>query len=359
MKTKTKPAWRAMLLAALLLAALLTGCGGQSQSQNQTAVVDYGYDIAPAAPAEAEAEADAAMAGGSAITLPEDGRKISLTAWLSLEALDFDATCDALQREAIALGGYIAGTDVYNGNEGGSRYASFTIKVPSDKYGAFLDSAAQAGNLLSRSETSEDLTEQYVDVDARLKSLRTQEERLLEMMGEAQQLSDLILIQEQLSNVQYEIESYTTQQRYLDNRIDYSTVYASVQEVARITEVQDSYWSRITAAFGEGWRAAGQALQQLGIWLVRLLPLILLAAVVLVIVLVVRRKLRKKRAEPPPKKPDTYPPQAAPYPGQPCPGQPYPGAPYSPYPPYPVPRVGPAQPGAEAPTDPTDDPEKD
>lgn len=349
MKTKNKSARRAVLLAALLLAALLTGCGAQSQSQNQTAVVDYGYDIAPA-PMEVEAAADTAMAGGSAITLPEDGRKISLTAWLSLEALDFDATCEALQREAKALGGYIAGTDVYNGNEGGSRYASFTIKIPSDKYGAFLDSAAQAGNLLSRSETSEDLTEQYVDVDARLKSLRAQEERLLEMMGEAQELSDLILIQEQLSNVQYKIESYTTQQRYLDNRIDYSTVYASVQEVARITEVQDSYWSRIAAAFGEGWRAAGRALQQLGIWLVRLLPLILLAAVVLVIVLVVRRRLRKKRAANPPKKPDVYPPQAAPYPGQPYGphNQPYPGAPYSPYPPYPVPRVGPAQPGEEA-----------
>ncbi len=337
---RSKTVYSVLLSVLVLLVALLAGCGAapsEALYHTEDLPAASAPAAAPAAPQEAAADTaagadmDAVMAeagGGPTLSLPQDNRKVVLTANLELEAQDFDATCGKLQQSAEALGGYIAAADVRGNADIFTRYATFTVKIPAEKYAEFLSAASSAGNLLSRSEQSEDVTDSYTDVEARLKSLRTQEERLLDLMRESGKLEDLIMIQNQLTQVQYEIESYTAQQRNLDNRIAYSTVYLSVDEVDQITppKTDDSFGARIAKAFEGTWQNVLLFLQWLVISLVWLLPLLIVAVVALVVVLAVLKKQRKKRAENPPAQP------------------PYPNLPYNPAPPHPAPPAAPAAP---------------
>lgn len=173
----------------------------------------------------------------SADLLPQDGRKIILNATLSIEALDFNATCTALARAAQSCGGYVSSTSIDTpAYEGAYRTAYYQFRIPAEQYSVFLEGAGSAGNLVSKQESTQDVTSAYVDVEARLKSLKLQEERLYAMMEQAGDLETLLAIQNQLTEVQYQIESYTAQQRTYDDLISYSTVDVTVEEVKQITE---------------------------------------------------------------------------------------------------------------------------
>ena len=84
---------------------------------------------------------------------------------------------------------------------------------------------------MSKQESTQDVTSAYVDVEARLKSLKLQEERLYAMMEQAGDLETLLAIQNQLTEVQYQIESYTAPQRTYDDLISYSTVDVTVDSL--------------------------------------------------------------------------------------------------------------------------------
>ncbi|MFQ8831869.1 MAG: DUF4349 domain-containing protein [Ruthenibacterium lactatiformans] len=113
-------------------------------------------------------------------------RKIILNATLSIEALDFNATCTALERAAQSCGGYVSSTSIDTpAYEGAYRTAYYEFRIPAEQYSVFLEGAGSAGNLVSKQESTQDVSSAYVDVEARLKSLKLQEERLYAMMEQA------------------------------------------------------------------------------------------------------------------------------------------------------------------------------
>ena len=198
-----------LLLAAALCAGLLAGCGASSGGTaaampNSTVVEEGSLDFATG-----EA-ADAGLSGTEADRLsPNDGRKIIYNASLEKETEEYDATRDKLLKAASDADAWVQGSDEGGSAENGSRWVRYTFRVPSDSYADFLNDASAAGSVTYKSETTEDVTADYVDLEARLESLRTQEARLLELAGQAGDLADLLAIEEQLAQVRYEIESYT------------------------------------------------------------------------------------------------------------------------------------------------------
>ena len=121
-----------------------------------------------------------------AATPQVDVDKIILNATLSIEALDFNATCTALARAAQSCGGYVSSTSIDTpAYEGAYRTAYYQFRIPAEQYSVFLEGAGSAGNLVSKQESTQDVTSAYVDVEARLKSLKLQEERLYAMMEQA------------------------------------------------------------------------------------------------------------------------------------------------------------------------------
>lgn len=283
------------LAAALLVLLLLAGCGAGSGAADSTAaaqgaVTEESYDAALT-----ETGSDAAS-----------DRKLITTADLSLDVTDFDAATGEIERQVEELGGYLASSSKGGSAEGANRWAEYQARIPAQRLGAFLDSAGGTGTVISLTQGTTDVTSAYVDNEARLESLRTQEERLLELMAQAEKLEDLILLEDKLTEVRYEIESITGQQKLYDNQVAYATVSLYVNEVSRETITAPTFADRIAEAFYGSGRNFLQMLENGLILLIYMLPMLLVVLVIVAVVLLsVRagRRRRAKRTPPPPPPP--------------------------------------------------------
>ena len=173
------------------------------------------------------------------------------------------------------------------------RSLSLTIRVPQDNYASFLAAAAQAGNLVDKSEQVQDVTTQYMDIEARLSNLTAQRTRLQELQATAENLSDLLEIESSLSDVQYQLESWQSQLDWYSQQVECSTVYLSLSEVKEYTPTEESYLSQLSSALRNGWSGFVSGLQQLTVWVVGVWPLLTLMAAAALIVHLVRRRTRK------------------------------------------------------------------
>lgn len=291
----------ALLAAAALLAALLAACGGGASSNTAAAGDTYwGHDAAePAAAPEMVGgwSEDYSMEGGSAELLADPSRKIIYNAHLRLESTEYDTARAELLSAAAAAGGYVESSSQYGNAEDGNRWIDLTLRIPSKNYNSFLEAAENAASLLNKDESTQDITSQYVDVEARLSSLKNQEQRLQELAAQAESLEDLLAIEARLSDVQYQIESYTAQQRLFDNQVDYSTVTVELNEVRVYTPVKRGFGSRIANAFQSSWRDFGENLQDFAVGFVYALPSLLVLALLAVAAFVIIRRVSKKAAE--------------------------------------------------------------
>lgn len=297
----------ALLLAAALLAAALAGCGGGGAAAMSTAAAgEYNYDAAaPAASPEEDGWGGTEdAAGGEAQLLADPSRKIIYNAHLSIESIEYEKTRSELLAAAAAAGGYVESSSQYGSAEEGNRWVDLTLRIPSQNYNSFLTAAENAGSLLQKDESTQDITREYVDVEARLSSLKNQEQRLQELAAQAESLEDLLAIEQRLADVQYEIESYTAQQRLFDDQVDYSTVTINLSEVRVYTPVKRGFGSRIVSAFQSSWSDFGEGVQDFAVGLVYALPsLLVLAAIAAVVLVLVRRAKKRLAARPKPAAP--------------------------------------------------------
>ena len=283
----------AAFVLAVLLAAGLTACGSASTGATASEVTQ-------------ESMADSAAPGGSGPLLDPEAletsdRKIVYTANLSMESTDFAASQQAILTAVEQAGAYLQSTDLWGSESERDRRAEYCIRVPVDNYRDLLTSLGQAGSLLSQSESTDDVTTQYIDVQARLTSLEAQRDRLNALADQAETTADLLEIESQLSEVQYQIESYTAQLRTLDSQVSYSTVRVSLSEVTDLTPTGSSFGDRVSAAFFGGWRTFVDLLEWILLAILFLLPLLIVGGLIAVLcVVLVRRHRRRHPAAPKP-----------------------------------------------------------
>lgn len=231
-------------------------------------------------PAEQKAEADTA-------------RKIIYTADLTLEATDYDAALAALADALSAAGGYVQHSENYNyGTD--NRRVNYTLRVPAASYRSFLAAAEGVGSLTDKTEDSQDITAQYVDVAARIETLQAQRTRLQQLSAQAESLTDLLEIEEKLSEVQYQLESWQRQLAVYDDQVDYCTVTVTVREVTVYTPVQPTALERMTTALTRGFADFADTLFDGVLWLLRNLSWL---AMLTAAALLVRRAWRKRRQQ--------------------------------------------------------------
>ena len=329
----------ALILTVLLLAAVFAGCGASVKSEAAAP-----YAMAQAAPAEAPAAAEAAydmgyaeeaaeaevsIAGSAELKAKEAGgvgyqsfeeesaeeaaadqtdfaAKIIYSANVSIQSTAFDQSLAELEKMVAAYGGFIENSNV-DGNvvqENGvlrviNRWASYRVRVPQDRFEDFLKNTGDLGNVYSTGRYAENVTSRYTDFEARLDSLHTQEERLLDMLKKSEDVDSLVALEARLAEVRYETESIERNLRNLDMDINYSTVNVDLQEVAVYTPttiVTRSFGEKLQDAFTSGWKGFARGAQSFFLWLVEALPTLLLLAVIAVIVILVIRKLRRANA---------------------------------------------------------------
>ena len=304
-----KKRWMALLLAGMMF-LMAAGCGSSKSSViAETAVAEDAMDTAYAGSKyEEDTTEDAAIDGGNGgitsenglETPVENGRKLIRTIYLSLQTTDFDEVLSDLSSKATELGGYIENSSV-SGNSyyyQSTRYASYTIRIPSDKLDQFVEVVSDLGNVTQKNESVEDVTLQYVDVESRKKALETEQERLMELLSQAENMEDLLAIESKLSDVRYELENYGSQLRMLDNQIDYSTVNVDVDEVERVTDTGDkSFFGEIEDRFNNSLYTVEQDLRGLVIVTLGSLPILLMWAVLLVVIILIVKTIRRRKKQ--------------------------------------------------------------
>lgn len=232
----------------------------------------------------------------------QSNRKLIKTVDMDVETREFDKVMSALEEQIGTLGGYIENMDTYNGSSytyyRSSRNASMTIRIPKDKLDGFLETVSEISNVVRCSEKVEDVTLAYVDLESHKNALRTEQTRLLELLEKAESIEDILTIEQRLSEVRYALESMESQLRTYDNKVDYSTVYLSVEEVKELTPVaEETVGERIVNGFKESLRDIGEEIQEFGIWFVVHIPYMVVWGIILVAAAVVIKKLRKRRRE--------------------------------------------------------------
>ena len=326
----------ALALSLLLLAALLTGCTAGSKSpsadtaSSSAASADWNAEPAAdallydqSAPEEAEMAWDDTADTGFTTSTAENAEldagdiqstsdytaKLIYSANISAETTAFDDAVARIEAMVKTYQGFIERSDVYGStryrDDGTTtvvdRHASYTLRIPADQFEAFLSETSSVGNVLSVNRYVENVTSTYTDYEARLSSLRTQEDRLLAMLEKSEDVDSLIALEQRLADVRYETESIERNLRNLDLQVRYSTVSLELDEVELYTPtvaVQRTFGEKLSDAFSDGWRSFGRSLQRFVLDLTEALPTLLLLAVLAVVILVlVRRCIKKSRAK--------------------------------------------------------------
>lgn len=294
-----------LLLALLMLAAILSGCGASS---NQTAAMDMAEVEMPKAEAAPEEEILYSSTADSATgSIDTQNQKLIKKVYIDAETEDMDTLLAQVTEQIQALGGYIESQEIYNGSSYSSyRYqnANMTIRIPAEKLDSFVSQVKGVSNVVNYNETTDDVTLTYVSTESRIAALEIEQERLLNLLSKAENMEDLLTIEERLTEVRYELEQVNSQLRVLANQVNYATVNLSIQQVKVYTEVEEqTVWQRISSGFSGNLREIGENLVNFFVWLVTYSPqLIFWAVIIAVAVTVARRSVKKRRAAkfPPP-----------------------------------------------------------
>lgn len=276
----------AFMLALLMLS--LTACGSSAKATNapmaaesaMDAYADYDYSYERAEEAAAMKEQPAS--NGS--TLPA-GRKWIITGNMETETDDLDAALSAIREKITALGGYIENQNSYNGSTyNGRRYrnSNLTVRIPADRLDAFTDAVQGCVNVVSSSRDAQDVTLTYVDTESRIAALRTEQSRLMELLAQADNMSDLLEIEARLTDVNYELERYSSKLRTLDNQIDYATISLFISEVKEYTPVEEpGFFQRIRQGFTSNLQDLWETLQDLAVFVITNIPALILWGLVI------------------------------------------------------------------------------
>jgi len=230
--------------------------------------------------------------------------KIIRTVDLSIRTKEYQADYEALRELTARLGGRIESLSTSgDGTANSLRRATFTLRIPSDRLDEFISGARNVGSVSSYSENSQDVSDSYYDIQTRLETQKTKLQRLTELMAKAEDVSDLIELEDAISDTQYWIDSYTGQLKGYDSRVSDSTVYVKLQELSTAEPVEvrgQTLGERIESALTESFELVGEFLQALVVFLVAALPWAAGAAVILLVIRALVRhhkKVKKAKAE--------------------------------------------------------------
>ena len=294
-----------LVLVIVLLAGLLTGCGASSKG---AAIYDsVTNEMAMAAPMEPMAEEmgiaqNNSLPGGGESSLSSavpENRKWIITVDLSTETEDLEAMLTQLDAKILALNGYVESQNIYNGSNYSSRRyrsASLTVRIPAESVDQFTADVSGISNVVRSNKNLEDITLTYTANESRVKALQTEEARLLELMSQAETMSDLLEIEARLTDVRYELEAFTTRLKGYDNKVDYATVYLNIEEVQEYTPVEEeTLWQRISGGFVSSLKGVGEGIVDFFVWIIVVSPYLVVFGAVAVALVFLTRKFRKNK----------------------------------------------------------------
>lgn len=330
-RTNWKPAVGAVAAVLILAISINSLVGNNSMKQNQSLDFSFGdsrgdtqYSIATAPQAApAPAEPEAMMKGKSAVGIefdkeeqgaaaadssnqlrttttslaPEQARKIIKNGNVSLKVVDVQARMKEITALAEQNGGYIESSYVDNivqpiivdpaqdakvARETTTMISNMTVKVPAEKFAGSFQTIIGMGTLINQSSNSNDITNQYRDIEARLTNLKVQEKNLQEIMAKATTVEDTLKVEVELNRVRTEIDIMTGNLKNWDQLVEYSTIYVNMTEVkeAELKKVDvPGVWQNARNGFIGAINSIRYGIERVFVFLVSAIPYILILGI--------------------------------------------------------------------------------
>ena len=285
------------ILASLLLLAVVAAAASCAAAPAPRAAPSEPVSQAPAA---APAKPAAGETGSG--TPNDTNRMVVQNVTTNLVVSDAQAALQNIQALASSLGGHVTDSQIWH--EQDRARAKVTLRVPADKLGSALEQLHQlAVRVDNESTTSQDVTEEYTDLNAQLTNLEATEKELRALMTDVrertQNAEEVLQVYRELTTVRGEIERVKGRMQYLDSLTAMATITAQLIPDALAIPVVEAGW-RPAETLHSASRALVTTLQgavEVGIWLVVLVvpTLLALAIPIVLLVLLVRWLARRRR----------------------------------------------------------------
>lgn len=264
------PALAAVLLAAALA---LTGCSAGSDSSGSS-----GDKAAARSDAKGSAPGgEKGASGAQPARAPRLTSSIIRTASLTVQVKDVPKALDTARTAAESAGGYVGDETTTRDGKGRER-TRVVLRVPVAKYDEVLADLQGTGRLLDREAKAEDVTDQVVDVDSRVKSQRASVARVRELMDRATKLSDVVELEGELSSREADLEALLAQQASLKDRTSLATITLSLSETPVKAAAAKDEGPGFLDALAGGWDAFVTMLRWLAVVIGAVLPFAAVAA---------------------------------------------------------------------------------
>lgn len=234
---------------------------------------------------------------------PEVQRKMIMDGSVSLETFDFEKSISLLDQLITSVGGFsesrtVRGkrTDSY-----GLRSANYVIRVPAERFEAVLKEMGTIGTVLESNSQGTDITDQYYDSETRIKTLKVQEQTLLDILAKATKLEDVITLESRISEVRYEIEKLENTLKNYDRLVALSRITIYISEVDDKTEtkpVLKTLNERVAGSFSQSLEDLKTGFEDFLVWLAgSWITLIFLTLIGLILYHIIKRKRKKLMAK--------------------------------------------------------------
>jgi len=236
---------------------------------------------------------------------PFKNRKIIMTGDAYIETLEYEKTLSQLEAMVKRYGGYIEransqGQSIFD--QGFSqRSAWYTVKIPAEHFYDIFNGLESIGHVLNQNKGIEDVTSQFVDVEARLKTLAVQEARLLDILEKTTTLEDIVELEYALQDVRLEIEMYTSTLRNLNERVRFSTLTIQIQEVYKETIIDKpaiTFGERINEGIKQTFKNIRRDGEDFVVGFIANLPYLLFWGIlILIAILLIKRGMKRRKIQ--------------------------------------------------------------
>ncbi len=261
----------------------------------------YASEYEEYAPEMSAEDTTALYAGnGSGLTSIADTvdntRKIIRTASIEIRTVEFNNSLERIHQMCTDAGGWISSSSVVSKTGGMS--ATLTLRIPSEKLNSFLGGTGELGRIIRQDESAEDRTDSYRDTESRLKTQKMLLERLQNLVTTSEKLEDLLALEQQIAEIQYNIDSLTSSLKTTDQQVNYARVEISLKEEKKkeVIETKEvTFTERLVAAFELGFSSFSEFLQNVVLLSAAMIPYLFVLVCIVIIGLIVVRRVRRKK----------------------------------------------------------------
>lgn len=270
-----------MKIISLFTFLFFLACGGNSSSKG-VGSNDYSMSkeaVLETPNASVNSQSPAKVISGSI------QRKLIKRGDISFETDDLSKTKKNISEAVKKYGGYIANENEYKSSHRISN--SITVRIPSIHFDGFLaDISADVTKFDSKNISVNDVTEEFLDVQARLKVKKALEERYSELLKKAKSVKEILEVERELTNVRSSIESMQGRLKYLQNQVSFSTLKVNFYKVEIVRSSEDNFWRRLAQAFNNGI----SNIKWFFIGLINIWPFIIL---IILIYFIIKKRIKK------------------------------------------------------------------